>query len=406
MRIVYCDHYAGSPDLGMEFRPFQMAREWVRNGHRVTIVGGSYSHLRVRNPRPGRETLDGVEFLWLETPEYRGNGVGRIRSMVSYCTGLRRAIPRLASEGPIDAIVASSTYPFDFLVTHRAARRLGAVSVFELHDLWPESVIELGGYSRRHPFVVATQWCEDAYCRKADRVISIIPYADRHLVTRGLDPARYLHVPNGIDPTDAPDPSVPLSAELEGHAAWASGHFTIGFAGSLTDANAVQPLLEAVARLPSHLQAKVVLIGDGPCRESLKQAATVCAKRVRFTGRLPRAAALSLLCRCDAIYLGLHPHPLYERYGTSLNKLYDAMLCGRPILANYSSANDPVAEAGCGITTPAGDVAAIAAGIERLSGMSREAMGRRGREFVCARHDHRVLAAAMLDGIFGSRGPR
>ncbi|MGA0286498.1 MAG: glycosyltransferase WbuB, partial [Phycisphaerales bacterium] len=113
MRIVYCDHYAGSPELGMEFRPFQLAREWVRLGHDVTIVGGSYSHLRVRNPTPGRETLDGVEFLWLETPEYRGNGLARIRSMVAYCLGLRswefsQAIPPAPRRHR--ASLAGSTY--------------------------------------------------------------------------------------------------------------------------------------------------------------------------------------------------------------------------------------------------------------------------------------------------------
>ena len=407
MRIVYCDHYAGSPELGMEFRPFQLAREWVRAGHRVTIVGGSYSHLRVRNPKPGRETLEGVEFLWLETPEYRGNGLGRIRSMVAYCLGLRRALRELAGEGAIDAIIASSTYPFDFLVTHRAARRLGAASVFELHDLWPESIVELGGYSRRHPFVVATQWCEDAYCRKADRVISIIPHADRHLLTRGLEPSRYRHVPNGVDPNDAPDATAPLPSELSDHARWIAGGFAIGFAGSLTVANSVRPLIESVERLSERDRPRLLLVGDGPSRRSLEQSAAPIADRVRFTGRLPRTAALSLLSRCDAIYLGLHPHALYERYGTSLNKLYDGMLCGRPIVANYTSANDPVAEAGCGITTPAGDVEAIASAIRTLAGMREEArdeMGERGRSFVRSHHDHRVLAERMLESIAAAKG--
>lgn len=400
MRIVYCDHYAGSPELGMEFRPFQLAREWVRLGHDVTIVGGSYSHLRVRNPTPGRETLDGVEFLWLETPEYRGNGLARIRSMVAYCLGLRRALRALATDGPIDAIIASSTYPFDFLVTHRAARRLGAASIFELHDLWPESVIELGGYSRRHPFVVATQWCEDAYCRKADRVISILPHADRHLATRGLAASRYVHIPNGVDPKDAPDPSTSPSPDVAMHAAWAGERFTIGFAGSVTDSYSIEPWIRAAAGGPSRL----LIMGDGPARERLERLATKVGTEARFTGRLPRAEALQLLCRCDAIFVGLNAHPLFERYGISMNKLYDGMLCGRPILANYTSANDPVGDAGCGITTPAGDVDAISQAIARLASLSpddRRRMGARGRAHVESHHDHSVLAERMLESIAG-----
>ncbi len=387
----------------MEFRPFQLAREWVRAGHRVTIVGGSYSHLRVRNPKPGRESLEGVEFLWLETPEYHGNGLGRIRSMVAYCLGLRGAIRSLAQEGPIDAIIASSTYPFDFLVTHRAARRLGAASIFELHDLWPESVVELGGYSRLHPFVVATQWCEDAYCRKADRVISIIPHADRHLLTRGLDSSRYLHVPNGVDPADAPDPAAKIADGLLEHQRWASEGFTIGFAGSLTGSYSIEPLVKASAAT----SARLLVMGDGPARSSLEQLAKQTGAAARFTGRLSRGAALQLLSGCDAIFVGLHAHALFERYGISMNKLYDGMLCGRPILANYTSANDPIADAACGLVTPAGDVEAIASAIRMLVEMSqseRDAMGERGRSFVRSSHDHRVLADRMLASIAAAKG--
>ena len=145
---------------------------------------------------------------------------------------------------------------------------------------------------------------------------------------------------------------------------------------------------------------KAIVVGRG-------KAAAPIADRVRFTGRMPRAAALSLLSRCDAIYLGLHPHRLYERYGTSLNKLYDGMLCGRPILANYTSANDPIAEAACGIVTPAGDVEAIASAICTLVGMpqsERDAMGERGRSFVRSHHDHRVLADRMLASIASAKG--
>ena len=64
MNILYINHYAGGPAYGMEYRCHYLAREWVRAGHRVSIVGASQSHLRSRQPAvPGRfarETVDGV----------------------------------------------------------------------------------------------------------------------------------------------------------------------------------------------------------------------------------------------------------------------------------------------------------------------------------------------------------
>jgi hypothetical protein len=66
LNIVYINHYAGSPAYGMEYRCHYLAREWVRSGHRVTIVAAAHSHVRSRQPAiDGRFTLQGV---WVRLP--------------------------------------------------------------------------------------------------------------------------------------------------------------------------------------------------------------------------------------------------------------------------------------------------------------------------------------------------
>ena len=71
MNIVYIEHYAGTPALGMEFRPYYLAREWVRTGHRVRMLAASYSHVRARQPEiggePKDETIDGIDYRWYPT---------------------------------------------------------------------------------------------------------------------------------------------------------------------------------------------------------------------------------------------------------------------------------------------------------------------------------------------------
>ena len=84
MNILYLNHYAGSPALGMEFRPYYLAREWVRAGHRVQIVAADFSHVRARQPRAGDEVVDGIAYRWLATPAYRGNGAGRVWNIACY----------------------------------------------------------------------------------------------------------------------------------------------------------------------------------------------------------------------------------------------------------------------------------------------------------------------------------
>jgi hypothetical protein len=72
MNILLSNHYAGSPQHGMEYRPYYLAREWVRLGHHVTIVAASRSHLRMRNPQLqsglAEEWIDGIRYVWLDAP--------------------------------------------------------------------------------------------------------------------------------------------------------------------------------------------------------------------------------------------------------------------------------------------------------------------------------------------------
>ena len=84
MNILLLNHYAGTPALGMEFRPYYMAREWVRQGHRVQIVAADYSHVRARQPTAGDELIDGIAYRWVATPPYRGNGLGRVRNIWAF----------------------------------------------------------------------------------------------------------------------------------------------------------------------------------------------------------------------------------------------------------------------------------------------------------------------------------
>src|SRR5712691_11671433 len=95
MRILLINQYAGAPRYGMEYRPYHLAVEWRRLGHDVTIVGGNYSHLRFQNPPQTTvataEDIDGVRFVWLPSPTYRGNNIGRARNILAFAVGVLRA---------------------------------------------------------------------------------------------------------------------------------------------------------------------------------------------------------------------------------------------------------------------------------------------------------------------------
>ena len=403
MRILLINHYAGSPRHGMEYRPFYLAREWTRLGHTVTIVGASQSHVRATQPSGSAEVIDGVQYRWLDTPAYRGNGVGRTWNIAVFCLRLAAGARALASELRPDVVIASSTYPFDIWPAARIARLAGAKLVHEVHDLWPLSPIELGGMSRRHPFIVACQAAEDYACRNADVVVSMLPRVHDHLASRGLDLRRLRIVPNGVLPEEWDGARAPLPAAVQGWIddAHRAGRHVVVYAGAHGLANALDTLLDAAKHLAAE-PFSFLLVGNGTERERLLQrVAAEGLAHVMLAPPVPKAQVPTLLAAADIAYVGLQRVPIF-RFGIAPNKLMDYMMAGCVILNAIEAGNDPVAESGCGLTVEAESPGAIADGLRRLAAVppaERAEMGRRGRAHVLAHHTWPVLAQRFVEAV-------
>lgn len=413
MNILYLDHYAGSAKHGMEYRPYYLSREWVRSGHSVRLVAASFSHVRAKQPtvhggeitRPATEWIDGIEYKWYPTPSYQGNGLRRVLNIWAFLRQVWLDARCLVAECNPAVVIASSTYPLDIWVARRLARMAGAKLVFEVHDLWPLSPIELGGMSPNHPFVRLCQWAEDTAYRDADVVVSILPKVHEHMAAHGLD-LRKLHIiPNGISPDDWSADPQPITGDLANHveAMHARGNFLVGYAGSHGPPNALDYLLDAAAFLKDH-PIRFVLVGDGHEKGRLLQRVKhEGLTNVRMFPPIPKAQIPSLLHALDVAYIGWKKQSLY-RFGISPNKLMDYMMAGCVVLHSISAGNDPVFEAGCGLTVPPESPGAIAEGLLKLAGMTaaeREQMGKRGRAFIQEHHLVPVLAEKFMSIMVG-----
>jgi glycosyltransferase involved in cell wall biosynthesis len=405
MNILLINHYAGSLRHGMEYRPYYLAREWVRLGHRVRIIASAQSHIRAQAPHldgQGRldEVIDGVEYRWIATPAYRGNGAARVINMFAFVSQLYLQSSQLARGFEPDVVIASSTYPLDIWPAHRIARAAGARLLFELHDLWPLSPMELGGYSRWHPFIMLLQAAENFACRHADAVVSILPKVREHLEAHGMAPHKLHIVPNGADPAEwlAESPALPGLAGARLATLRRQGKFIVGYAGTHGVANALDTLL-AAARLVGDERIAFVLVGGGPAKEALiASARALKLKNVHFFDPVPKDHVPALLRCFDVAYIGWQRQRLY-RYGIAPNKLIDYMMAGCAILHSVDAGNDPVADAGCGLTVAPQDPQAVVRGLlalVMLSPKEREALGQRGRAYAMSNLSYPVLGRRFL----------
>jgi glycosyltransferase involved in cell wall biosynthesis len=183
------------------------------------------------------------------------------------------------------------------------------------------------------------------------------------------------------------------------------GRTIVGYAGGHAPNHDLETLLDAASKIDPD-RFCFILIGSGPSKKSLVQMVHKSGTRnVHFLDRTTRGRALATLSLTDAAYVGIAEGSLY-RFGIGLNKIYDAMFVGRPIVAAYTAGNDPIGESACGFTSPAGDSDAVAAALVHLAAMNddeRNSMGLRGRKHVLNHHDYRHLSDRFLEAVQSSK---
>lgn len=407
MNIWLINHYAGSPSHGMEYRPYYMALEWKRIGHEVTIIAASQAHLRSKQPyvtgNMTEEVIDGIRYVWLKTPCYSGNGVGRVSNMLAFVTGLFWFYSQIKKKYRPDVVIASSTYPLDVLPARYFARKNNAKLIFEVHDLWPLSPVELGGVSKWHPFIMTMQWAENYAYRNAGKVVSMLPKACTHMMEHGMNKEKFVYVPNGINMSEwnLNEDILPESHAREFEKLRLQGMFVLIYAGAHGIANALDTLIGAMERLKDE-KIVAVFVGQGPEKEKLQQRAyDRKLSNVVFLPAVAKSLIPSILNQANVLYIGWKHQPLY-RFGISPNKLFDYMMSGKAVIHSVKAGNDLVADSGCGLSVPPENPRAIAEAILTMQSMShaeRAEMGARGREYVMRHHDYRVLAQKFIESL-------
>lgn len=407
MNILLINHYAGSIYHGMAYRPYYMAREWVKAGHTVTIVAADESHLRGKHVEIQEdqdsylETIDGINYLWLKTIAYNGNGVKRALNMASFIFQLLRYGKTIKNNFKPDVVISSSTYPAEIFGAHYIAKISNAKLVYEIHDLWPLSPMVLGHMSKWHPFIFGMQIAED-YCYKhCDAVVSMLPKVADHVTEHGL-PIEKLHIiPNGIYLNEwfSNTDKIPENLANTIIAKKNNGDFILGYAGGHALSNDLKTVLLASEKL-QNLNLSVFLVGKGQEKNNLIELARKRnIKNVIFLDNIKKSAVPDLLSYFDCLTINAVNFWELYKFGVSPNKMFDYMMAGKPVIQAIEAGNDLVKESGCGISVEAENPEALAKAIKQMMNTpaaEREAMGKRGQEFVKANHDYRVLSSKFL----------
>ncbi len=409
MNIWLLNHYAHPPDLPGGTRHYDLGRELVKRGHRVIIFASSFHHYLHRETRLQLEErwkiedVNGVKFVWVRTPPYQHNDRRRVQNMIAFALRVWRlgqSLPKLAPEikNP-DVVIGSSPHLLTPLAAYGVARRYRVPFVMEVRDLWPQTIIDMGELRARHPIIKALQMLERFLYYRAERIITLLPLAHEYITSCGIPREKIVWIPNGVD----------LSKfALVTNTYDSDEAFTVMYLGAHGQANALDVLIHAakVVQDQSYQEIKFVLIGDGPEKPRLKELAEKLElKNLEFRDPVQKNEVSHALQQADATVFVLNDLQLYK-YGISLNKLFDYLAARKPLILAGTPINNPLEEVQCGLTVPPQDPQALADVIIKLYQMpqeEREAIGRRGREYVEQYHAIPLLAEKLIQCLEDAR---
>jgi glycosyltransferase involved in cell wall biosynthesis len=359
-------------------RHYEIARDLVANGHKVTVITGQVSYLT--GEATGKEGLvnhevdeHGVKILRAYAyQEWHRSFLHRILSFVSFmfssfAFGLRTK--------QVDVVWGTTPPLFQGLTAWILARLKRVPFLFEVRDLWPKFAVAVG-VLQNSLLIKLSEGLERFLYRKADRVVINSPGFRDHVIDRG---ARFVElIPNGVDIS-----MFPKDVGSESSTRWEKG-FVVLYAGAHGVSNDLGVLLEAASILSDNKEIRLVLIGDGKEKNTLVEMSKEMAlENVEFLPPVPKEDIPGVLASADACVAILKPIEAFK--STYPNKVFDYMAAGKPVvLAIDGVIRNVVEEAGAGVFVRPGNAGELADAVTELWGNPTDVkrMGRAGRKYV------------------------
>lgn len=340
MNIWIFNHHALTPDMSGGTRHYDFAKELVRRGHSVTIVASSFHYAKYTEMKEYddkkyiKENIDGIDFIWIRTSPYFGNGVARVKNMLGYTYKVLKIIPKLDLKVP-DIIIGSSVHLFAVYAAYRLSKKYNTPFIMEVRDLWPQTLIDMG-MSRWHPFIILLGRLEKFLYHKADKIISNLPYAFEY-IQKFVSKDKFIWISNGVDLENI------TYVEREN-----TDKFIISYTGAIGVANNLKLFVEAAESLKDKDDISFRIVGDGAEKDSLIQLVKLKKlKNISIEDSVAKNKVVKILQSSDVLYFNLKDSPVFN-YGVSSNKLFDYMASGRVIIYSTTAKNNPIKDAGIG----------------------------------------------------------
>lgn len=409
MRVWIINHYAIPPSMGGLVRHYYFSRYLRKMGHDVRIMTASEIHnTEINMIRDGslyrEEMMDGIPYTFLKTRDYSGNGLSRIYNMLEFPVRIQQVVKKLVKGGERpDVIYTSAPTIFAAGSALIAARRLKVPCVVEIRDIWPESIVEYKGMSRKNPIIAVLYQLEKWLYRGADRLIFTMEGGKDYICEKGwekqvpLEKIRNLN--NGVDLEEFDRNREEY--QLEDADLLDEQTFKVVYTGSIRLVNNLGKVVEMAEYMKQHGEDKIrfLLYGDGTEREELmEQCRQKGLDNIRFPGKVEKKYIPFILSKSD-LNLNHVKQTGIMRFGCSLNKQFDYFASGKPVLSDLTVSYDLIERYGAGVTLPTQDTEVLCQEVLRFAHIPKEEYGQycKNARHAAEQYDYQELTQKLLE---------
>lgn len=388
---------------GQSSRTYDYAKELTSMGHRVTIITSSYNHFtheeKLSKKEIWREEWYGkIRCIWLKTFPYKNNGWRRGVNMLSNAWRAYQ-IGKNLNDRP-DIIFGPSVPLFTGLSACFLAKNKKSNFIFEVRDIWPQALIDLGLLKERSFVAFLFRKVETYLYRKARKIIVVLPFAHKHICKYNIPKKDITWIPNGVN-----------LRRFEGLGPYDGGGgklFTVMYIGGFSTTHGIEIIIEAAKYFDQKENSNIrfVLVGAGKgLSQQVELVDSYNLSNIEFRGYIPKAEIARTQIEADILVASVKDTPVYQ-FGINSNKIFDYLAAGRPIIFAGNTPNNPIKEASAGISIPPEDSKALIGAIEQIVEMSpkeRIALGANGRSHAEEFYDTKILAKKLeteLQSIF------
>ena len=331
MHILFLSHYFPPEVNAPASRTFEHCRQWVRDGHRVTVVTCAPNHPRgkvypgYRNRLYAREEKDGITIIRVWT--YVTANEGFLKRTLNYVSYMAAAIVAAPFIQKADIVISTSPQFFNGLAGYVVSRMKRAPWVLEIRDLWPESILAVGAI--KNPFIIhLLEWLELFAYRQADRIVPVTDAFQRYIEGKGIPKEKISVIKNGADLTlYKPVTGTNRLAESLG----VQGKFVAAYLGTHGMAHHLETVLYAAQRLREYPDIVLILAGDGAERQRLAALRNELGlDNVLMLDQQPKEQMPWLWALSDVSLILLKKSDLFKTVIPS--KIFESMAMEKPII--------------------------------------------------------------------------